>query len=65
MEGKRQPTKRTLHRVHVVTRMEEQLWVEAYERLWPRAQRRSLPPPRSRNQDSAVEAATLVLSLGG
>jgi hypothetical protein len=63
MEGKRQPTKRTLHRVHVVTRTEERLWIEAYEQLWPRDRRRSMPPARPGYENSA-DTAAIVLPLG-
>jgi hypothetical protein len=64
MEGKRQLARRSLHRVHIVTRMEEQLWVEAYEQLWPRGRRRSRPPARPGYRDSAVDSAATVLPLG-
>jgi Recombinase len=35
MEGKRRSVKRTLHRKHVVSRLEQDLWAFVYEHFWP------------------------------
>jgi hypothetical protein len=46
MEGKRRSVKRTLHRKHVVSRMEEELWAFVYEHLWPWTVPKNQPSPR-------------------
>jgi hypothetical protein len=35
MEGKRRSVKRTLRRVHQVSRLEAELWGLVYQQLWP------------------------------
>jgi hypothetical protein len=63
MEDKRRPKQRSLHREHVVTRTEEQLWVLVYEQLLPRPKRCPIPPLPS-PEASAVDPAIAVSLLG-
>jgi len=59
MEGKRRPVKRTLRRVHVVSRLEEDLWTLVYEQLWPWTVPKAKPgPARVRPLSAAFSSTT-------
>ena len=60
MERKRRSVVRTLHRVHVVSRLEQDLWAFVYERLWPWTVPKAQPrarPVRVRAQATPASAA--------
>lgn len=40
MEGERRNQERPLQRCYECSRVEEELWTQAYERVWPLARRR-------------------------
>jgi len=60
MEGKRRSVQRTLHRKHVVSRMEQELWAFVYEHLWPWTVPKTQPrplPDRVRAKSSSSSSA--------